>query len=491
VEHYDSGRSIGNHWTAAALAFIEGAWLPCAIAGMANLAVLAAIVICNPEYLRNYRLNLLSDAHHYVVLGDNIVLRGEFSRCSKPPYVADSLRTPVYPVVVGALHQMAGPAGIYLFHALCQVAACAVLYRLVSELFGPRPAFWAALALAFDLMLAMSNFEVMSEPLYLVLNLAGMALLLPPLVDPAKASLRRAVGGGILLGMATLVRPAGLYVPVVVMLVAGGAAAFSPARRIMLRNSLAALITSSLPVALWIARNWHVFSLPRLTTADAIMLVYFFAAGGYQVEQGCTLEEAQQQISAEYRLPPPEITNNHWQTSESVRSMDDKLRRAFWPLVSRHPLSIAESSVRGIAKSTISHNVANYGHYTDREWTPPGLSAALAGDSAALSRLTENPADMIFLLVAQLGHTALVWPLAIVGVIVGMIHRPTRGAVLAVGLVLSYFLVTQAIVGMEAYWRSRSPHMPLVYVFAGLAAASFVGWLQRRASWSLRSEVRT
>jgi 4-amino-4-deoxy-L-arabinose transferase-like glycosyltransferase len=457
------------------------------VAAVLNAALFAVIAWKHPQYLRDPLLNNNPDARGYVVLGENIVLRHVFSRCRSAPYVPDALRTPVYPVVVGIMQRIAGPAGVYVFQAICHVIACAVLYWLVADLFGSRAGFWASLILALDVTLAVANFEAMSEPLYLLLNLAGLACLLPPLVDPSKGSIGRAAAGGLLLALATLTRPTGLYVPIIVALTTIGALIWIHPRGRLIGQGAVALAAAALPVSLWIARNWYVFSVPRLTTADAVMLVYYFAAGGYQINQEITLEQAQKQISAEFHLPPEEATNNHWITDESVQEMDSKLRRAVRPLLLKYPQAIAQGSLRGIAKAAVSHNVGNYALMTGRDWTPPGMAAAITGDRSSISRLIQNPIDMVLLLAGELSHLMAIWVLGAIGLILALVRRPTRGPALITGIVFAYFCATLAIVGMECYWRYRVPQMPLVYVFAGVAAAAIAERLPVR-HWAKRLE---
>src|SRR5262249_24439427 len=150
------------------------------------------------------------------------------------------------------------------------------------------------------------------------------------------------------------------------------------------------LLVALTPPAAWIVRNAAVFSLPRLSNADAIMEVYFAGAGAYQVEHGLTLEEAQARISKEYDLPPPEVTNNHWVTDQPGAEMDAKLRAAAFPVLTKYPKALVVSSALAIIKSGFSHNAGVLAQAMGREWIPPGAGDLLRGDRAALSRLAQN-----------------------------------------------------------------------------------------------------
>ena len=105
-----------------------------------------------------------------------------------------------------------------------------------------------------------------------------------------------------------LARPAGLYLPFVFALLLAAVGLWR--RRVVLHAGLAValLVPALVPVGAWMARNRAVFGIGRLTHADAVMLVYFTGAGALQVQEGISLEQAQSKISAEFRLPPPEVT---------------------------------------------------------------------------------------------------------------------------------------------------------------------------------------
>src|SRR5688572_27728144 len=79
-----------------------------------NLAIFVGVARNRPLYLRNTELMENPDARHYVLLGKNVLLHGRFSRAEEPPLIPDMLRTPLYPLVAGALDLLAGPAAIFI-----------------------------------------------------------------------------------------------------------------------------------------------------------------------------------------------------------------------------------------------------------------------------------------------------------------------------------------------------------------------------------------
>ncbi len=453
-------------------------WVPAAVCLILNLIIFATIAINNPDYLRDYRQNVFSDARHYVLLGRNFFLLGEYSRCGSEPYVPDYLRTPVYPLFAGGLDILGGAVAIYLAQIGLHVVSCLVLFRLVKIYFGNHAAFWASLLFATDLMLVISNFEAMAEPLFSALILGSAACLIPTIIPPSGSSpqLKNLVAGGILLALATLARPAGLYLVVVYILLLLGTGIASRRWVRSLRWSVILAMIVLVSVGAWIARNVLVFSTARLTHADAVMLVYFAGAGAYQIEHNMDLQEAQEKIREEFSIEPPEVTNNHWRTDKPIAKIDAELRKAIVPVLTKYPIALVKSSLLGMIKATFSHNLPQLCPILGIQWTPPGTGSLLSGDPDAFERLNENGMGMVLVFWGQVTHNALTWIMATLGLILTLRKSALRPFGLCLLVILLYFYLTVAVVGLEAFYRSRTPHMPYLFAFAGLGIAGILRW---------------
>lgn len=449
-----------------------------------NLAVFAGIAVRRPTYLSNYRENATPDAKHYVLLGLNYLTRGEYSRCATPPYYPDMVRTPVYPLFAGALDLLGGAGTIYLAHALLQAGSCLLLFVLVRACFGERAAFWTSLLFASDLMLAIYNFEAMSEPLFLFLIVASMNCLLLFLLHLTRVSCARigwAVGGGVLLGLAILTRPAALYLPVVISL----AFLILGWRRKRLRAALVGILAflfGVLPLpALWIARNSAVFSVPRLSYVDAVCSVYFAGGGAYQLRHGLALEEAHTLIAHEYGLPTHVEAMNPWISHRSAAEIDNALRSAALPVMTRYPTELLRSSLLGVVKASFSHNTDVLADLLGSEWVAPGMSNLLRLRPETWDRLAANGPLLSAVCTWQFLHVSLSLVLAITGIIAVLRGGQTRPAALLLLVVLGYFYLTVAMFGVEAYFRCRVPVLPFLYVFAGAGMARLSS-LRRKAT---------
>ncbi len=455
-------------------------WRLAAICLALNAAVLAGIALRNPEYLSDFRLNDSPDARHYVQLGRNLLLEGHYSRSDGPPYSPDFLRTPVYPVLSGALDVAGGPLAIYLVQAAIQVAVVWLVYRLAGLWLGRRAALWAGLLAATDLMTAVYNFSALTEPLYSALTLAAVALLLPRLAPPERGGAARStaapyLAAGAVLALATLTRPAGLYLPAVL----AGAALWSLGRRTGWRPGVRAacllLIPSVVLVGAWILRNQSQFGVARLTSVDAVGTVYMAGAGAWQLHHGVSRPEAQAMIAAELDLPALVEAQNPWLSDLEIREIDARLRAATPAVLGRYPTALVGSSLLGLVKGSVSHNVPDLATLHGRSWTPPGLGGLLRFEGSAFGRLFSNHPTLVAAFVWQLAHAGLTLALAAGGLWHLLRSSARRPLGLLLLLIIAYFGAGMALFGVDAYYRSRIPMLPYLFVLGGAGASAAHG----------------
>jgi 4-amino-4-deoxy-L-arabinose transferase-like glycosyltransferase len=457
-------------------------WIPLLLCFGINSAICTVLAIENPEYLLDYRLNPNPDAVHYVLLGRNTLLHGHFSRSESAPYVPDMLRTPVYPVFSGALDVVGKPLAIYLGQALLQLASCAILFKLVQRYFGLLTAFCASLFIAADTMWAISNFEALSEPLFVFLMLCSIERLANGLFSEStrKARLVSSCEAGVLLGLATLTRPVALYTLAFYLPIAllSGRQALRTAPR-LLEVTILMAASLILPGA-WIVRNYSTFSVPRLTTVDLNNLVFFVGAGAYQVERGLELKPAQQAVAEEFGLRPYAFYQNSQSTDYPVIKMVADLRQAWPRVVFKYPRSLCIASGLAIFKSIGSHNVVKLAEMTGRPWIAPKVKDLIRLRTAAIARLLRNWALLTNIFVWQLAHTLLAFGFALVGIVLVLrvpVHRPSGGLCL---VCLFYYVLAIPLFGFDAYYRCRFPILPFLYVFSAIGVASFSPILKGR-----------
>ena len=253
-----------------------------------NAALFTFIGVSRPAYLQQYNTNSNPDAHHYVLLGENFWSKGVYSRESGPPYRPDINRTPVYPLLAGGIQVVFEAIWpLYALQCAFGLATAVFVYLIGIKLYGRTLGLWAALLYALDPMMAILNFEAMSEVLFVLLSTATMVSWVRATTDDVseRLSVLRYALVGLLTGISILTRPTALYLPVALIII-----------EVILRlvrndrqRSLAplTLMVVAYVVAIpWAVRNQMVFGVPRLTAIDSLILFYYVAAGAYQVQFG-------------------------------------------------------------------------------------------------------------------------------------------------------------------------------------------------------------
>ncbi len=444
-----------------------------------NLVLFVSVARNNPEYLLDYRLNDNPDAVQYVQLGENLWSRGVYSRQPSPPYAPDILRTPVYPVVAGAVESAFGVIWpLYLLQIALSTLTAALVYIVGARLFGRTAGLSGALLCAFDPMLAVLNLEAMSEPLYLLLVSLGTLLWAKQLAEADDRPGGRILTG-VIVGLAILTRPSGFYLPIALgileLLIR-----LTPGRRFHLRGALTVVLASYLTVAPWIVRNYALFQLPRLTTADTINLLYFAGAGVYQVRDGIDRETAQARIAADFRLPTLVESNNPWVSGLDIASTDASERRAARTILLGNPGALLRSSANGVLRAFLAHNAGLLARMMGGQWTGGNLDRICTGDFAAARRsVGESGTLAVAVMISELGIVALEVALSIVGLILVCRRPGVSEAGLMIGGAIAYHVLTILIVGPDAYSRHRAPAVPLLCLLGGFAVSRFREWSGR------------
>ena len=440
----------------------------------------------NGTYLEDYRLNSYSDARGYVVLGRNIWLRGKYSRATAPPYETDVFRTPVYPLWAGGLEILGGIKALYLSQIFLHAVLCVLLFFLSSRLFGVKAGLVSGLFCASDLMLSTLSLTAMSEVLFVVLESALLFAFFSWTRAGPAASGRRFLAIGLVSGALMLVRPGGLYLPVVLAALIAVNACRLGVWKDGLRRASALILGAVIVAGPWIARNYLVFRIPRLTTNDTVVLVYYTAAGSYQVHFGVDQETAQRMIATEYGLEPPTKMWNYWRYGASPTEMDRKAREALPSLLTKYPLDLMTSSALGVARGLVSPSVRLMGEIVGERWAPGELNGLSTFARRAVRRLLDHHPVLFGAYAWQMLHTLSLLLFAAVGIIGCMTSRSARTTGIALAAISAYFILLLGVQGINAYFRFRAPLLPLEY----LAAGSMVGLLRANPEDRTRRAAR-
>jgi 4-amino-4-deoxy-L-arabinose transferase-like glycosyltransferase len=246
-----------------------------------------------------------------------------------------AIRGPVFPYLLGGVYALTGDsfnAGRLVGAALGALAVL-LLYLLVRRIWGRRIALIAAGLMAVFPPLVLLSKELLSEPLFIVFELA--ALLCVVNFRRSGGALQWAAAGGLLCGLAVLTKDVGI---VLVPAIALGVWTQRP--RFRARGLLApALVVACTAVVMlpWVLRNANEFGrfIPLSTNGG------FTAAGTYN-------QESLQDSGAHggWRTPQavPEDRALFATPGVDEGDLDATLRRRAWDLAWQHPGYVAETS---------------------------------------------------------------------------------------------------------------------------------------------------
>ncbi len=385
------------------------------------LIVAAAALLTNFLYfhltLPDY---LFPDSFTYLAPARNL-LRG--LGFVSAPGVAETLRTPGYPLLLAAFGARIVPVIIaqHLMNATIAVA----IYVIASRRFGRFVGVTAALLFAVDTPTIHYANKILSETLF-----TGVLLLVFALV----VARRRLPVAGVLTGMLVLIRPVAIVYFIVV-------AAYLVLRRVRAREvAVYALLAIALPFG-WALRNFARTGVFTVSSVGGVNLIEYRAAGVLAIldggadfnadlrdEQEGLTADADTKIEALLKIPDAQ------ELPQAVRA---RYLAAFaLPVIRQHPLAFAELTLRGLLVNIF-----------DSRWEAMNI----------VSRLHESMVH-----IALDAFTAALFVFALIGAIA---LRRDDAAVLAV-LTVAYFLFISA--GGESESRFRVPVMPQ---YAILAAA--------------------
>lgn len=305
-----------------------------AIALAVRLAVFGAAQPWQPAVERE--VVLASDGLGYHALALALLERGEFSlERGGPP---EALRTPGYPLALAAVYSIAGPRPwvAIALQLVLQCVTCCWLYRTVLRSGGIGGGLIAGGLLALDPAFVIHGCGLWSETLFVALVVGALGLLA---ATPASRALAPAA---ILVGLATLVRPAGLFV-------APGLLAFAALRfrgrpRKLLAAGCLALACFAAPLVPWMARNLAVHGRAALSSAGPFNLLFLTVARMERGPGDPSGERARDRLRAESALGD---------TASRPFELADRWARTAWSHAASEPIAfvraLAEGSAGGLA----------------------------------------------------------------------------------------------------------------------------------------------
>lgn len=224
------------------------------------LAVLALALVLRLVAGASFAPVLLSDDKDYVELAETLVHDGAYSSDGKPT----AYRPPGYPFFLASVFAVTDKSllAVRLIQAIIDTLTCLLVYRLAARRMQTSTATMAALVYAvFPLQIAYTA-TILTEVVVTFLLIASVTI-----ITERNAGNGWLFAGGVLAGIAVLVRPVALVIPIAVLFSPSFLSLPARAKFRPLSVVCAGLMLALLP---WLMRNTFEFGRPLITTNTGV-----------------------------------------------------------------------------------------------------------------------------------------------------------------------------------------------------------------------------
>lgn len=240
-------------------------------------------------------------------------------RTRRAVVIPDVLRPPLYPIVISPAYMLAGRTLARLLTAAIGAVAVMLLFVLVGDLWGTRAGLCAALLASVYPPLVITNVALLTEPLFLVFQLALMIGLVRFGRNPGGYAWPVALG--VMVGLESLTRGNGLLFLPLAMFGVWSASSGPPRSRTA--QTIAVLGATALTLAPWAIRNAERFGHFVPTTDEAGYTLITVLNGRSRHEGG----------EADIRVWPPEIASAAGKSEELLVRHPFELTRLNGPAI--------------------------------------------------------------------------------------------------------------------------------------------------------------
>lgn len=365
-------------------------------------------------------------------------------------------RTPGYPAMIALIQWLGLPLqALLVVQCLISAASALLVYGIARVILKSQGAALLAAAIAAvhpaDVIAPAS---ILSETLAIGLMLLGLWLA----VDLSSRHVHASWIGGLMLGLATLVRPIAIAVgPIVALWMV-----LTDRRLKTLGMALVLLAASLAPPAIWMARNHHVGFGYRLSSVPHINGLFYTVAymriteaGGDHVQDWpATVDTLMQELRSQ---------------ATADEDVFDTMQRMTRSQITAQPLLYAQVMGRSVVKFFTDHSVNGFFQQMGLPYHPTGLRDRLLNGEVSLTGMFDLAPDALALVLALgwAGLNVLLSLGALIGAVLLVVRRNWRPLLFLAGLMAYFVFATQAN-GLERF------RLPVLGVEAMLLAAIFV-----------------
>jgi 4-amino-4-deoxy-L-arabinose transferase-like glycosyltransferase len=425
------------------------------------------------------RVILRSDAVGYHALATNLATHREFAQARGA--APETLRTPLYPLFIASFYRIFGPHPwiVLLAQAALDSLSCALLFITLARFIPLPAAALGALFYAFDPFLVFFSVTLMSEILFVFACIVGLhclAITVEKRLD-RRASLP-AAAAAVAFGLATLVRPIAMFLPIALCPVLLWSLRSRP--RVAVEVAAAFAIAFVLTLTPWLARNNATFGAISLSTSGPYNLLVWNVGPMEMARTGRSALDVNRSLLARADRLMLEDGRSPSEANEFEKSRYHT--RLALSLIAERPLAFLDRYAFGVFASFANLGTRGYAdmlglrNVDDERFDLRAhsgiveiVAAAIAGKTAG--ELWIGAASASFLLAS---YTCL-----LIGVWISRGPRlAARREILVVcGAVAAYFILITGTAGLA---RFRIAATPFLAPFVGLGAAALAARISAR-----------
>ncbi len=440
-------------------------WLVPALALAVRLAFFLVVRPWDPAVERRSVLVYDSIGYH-----EQAVTLLEHHRLARSAFATpDAITAPIYPLFVAACYRAFGPRpwAVLLVQCLIDSLSALLLVACMSRWFGERTGWVAGLLYALDPFLILYCSMLLTDILFVFTLVVTLNALSRAVGRGAEARWAWVGLGAAGMGVATLIRPAGQFLPVVLLLVLALEHGRRPAR--LARWAIASLAVFGLVISPWLIRNARVFGHVFLTTSGSYNLLALgvapMLAEERNVDWGRTQRELNQEaedlVVAEGRRPEDLDAYAH----------STYWRRVALGYIGREPVRFAACWARGMVHTFLNLDTSVFALVLGR--APHPVELKTGGVWAKVAEFYRSKGRFGLLLGAWLA----LWLLGCYGAAVVGLARAWSGtghiASLMLVMLILYFA---AVAGAGGLARFRLPAIPCYLPFTAAGVRACLAW---------------
>jgi len=442
----------------------------------------------NIYILENKIIKMGTDQRGYHQLAINLMEHHEFTFKAGLPPIA--LRTPGYPLFIAIIYKIFGlhPWIVIVVQILLDSLTALIIFFSIRNLLNDKIGFIGALIYAVDPHLILHSNSYYSETLFLFF----LALFLFHIIlfyNSSNHKIKEIIYSGVFLGLATLVKPASAYLPLILSIFL----LLSLRKKFWerLRYSILILLAYLLIISPWLIRNQITYGSLFLSNSGEYNLLAINITPmeipkrklPQHVVEYQLRAEADSLMLAEGKVPfYNNKPNDYW---EELTIQIDYNKTEYWKRIAikyikKEPLEFLKFYVIGITHSLFNLGSKEFAYYLNFTQEPSSLNIKTEQNLFNLFKkfFSEKPLSEIFLGMIIFIYLLITYLCGIIGLAKTKEMENKTIPILLI-IITTYFLL---IAGAGGLARFKLPAIPFYVAFIGIGINELIIWIGKNST---------